>query len=130
MKSFGSLNTRLVLSHLAVSLASIIMMSVFAGRSITQAAIAEADHNLQGLAFAAGNALELPIQEVQTGRLEQDYIKEMLARMFADSPELSFTVYRPDGLPLADSSDTLPQRANRFNAPEVVEALENELVAG
>jgi hypothetical protein len=45
--SLRSLNTRLVISHLAVSLVSIILMAFFAGRSIFQAAIAEAEHNLQ-----------------------------------------------------------------------------------
>lgn len=130
MKPFGTLNSRLVLSHLAVSLASIILLAVFAGRTIIQAKIAEVEHTMQGLAFAAGNSLQLPIQEVQSGQLDASVIKELLQRMFSDSPEITFTVYRPDGLPLVDSSDTLPQRANRFNAPEVVQALENSLGLG
>jgi signal transduction histidine kinase len=130
MKLSRSLNTRLVLSHLAVALISIILMAAFAARFIFQAALAEAEHNLQGLAFAAGNALELPIQEVNEGRVDVSYIKDLLSRMFADNPEMEFTVYRPDGFPMADSSDTLPPRANRVNAPEVIEALESELGRG
>jgi signal transduction histidine kinase len=105
-------------------------MAAFAARFIFQAALAEAEHNLQGLAFAAGNALELPIQEVNEGRVDESYIKDLLSRMFADNPEMGFTVYRPDGFPMADSSDTLPPRANRVNAPEVIEALESELGRG
>jgi signal transduction histidine kinase len=130
MTSFRSLNTRLVISHLAVSLVSIILMAVFAGRAISQAANSEAEHNLQELAFAAGNALELPIQEVQTGRVEPGYIKELLSQMFSDSPELRFTVYLPDGMPLVDSNETMPPSANRANAPEVIEALESGLGQG
>jgi two-component system OmpR family sensor kinase len=130
MKFFRSLNTRLVLSHLAVSLVSIILMAVFAGRAIYQAANAEAEHNLQDLAFAAGNALELPIQELNEGKIEAQFIKDMLSRMFADNPNLQFTVYRPDGLPFVDSSDSLPPRANRVNSPEVIEALESGLNRG
>ncbi len=130
MKFPRSLTARLVLSHLAVSLVSILAMAVFAGRYIFQAATSETEHNLQGLAFAAGNALELPIQEVNEGRVPQQYIKDMLRRMFADNPDMQFTVYQPDGFPMVDSGDALPQRANRFNAPEVIEALENELGRG
>ena len=130
MKFFRSLNTRLVFSHLAVSLASIILMAVFAGRAIYQAANAEAEHNLQDLAFAAGNALELPIQELNEGKIESQFIKDMLSRMFADNPDLQFTVYRPDGRPLVDSSSNLPPRANRVNSPEVIEALESGLNRG
>jgi len=130
MKFFRSLNTRLVLSHLAVSLASIILMAVFAGRAIYQAANAEAEHNLQDLAFAAGNALELPIQEYNEGKIESQFIKDMLSRMFADNPDLQFTVYRPDGRPLVDSRNSLPPRANRVNSPEVIEALESGVNRG
>lgn len=130
MGLFRSLNSRLVLSHLVVALVSIIPMAVFAGRYIFQAANSETEHNLQGLAIAAGNALELPLQELNQGDIDKQAIKEMLQRMLADSPEIAFTIYQPDGFPLADSSDILPPRANRFNAPEVIEALDPGLGRG
>jgi signal transduction histidine kinase len=125
MDSIRSLNTRLVLSHLAVSLVSIILMAVFAGRTIFQAANAEAERNLGDLAFAAGNALEFPIQEVREGNLEPEFIKAMLSNLFADNPEMQFTVYQPDGRPMVDSRDQLPPQANGANAPEVIEALDS-----
>ena len=130
IKFARSLNSRLVLSHLAVSLASIVLMSVFAGRALIQASYAEVEHNLQDLAFAAGNALELPIQEYRQGRIKAQGVQDLLMRWFSDNPNLRFTVYLPDGFPIADSSGTLPPRANSFNAPEVLEALENELGRG
>lgn len=130
MKFARSLNSRLVLSHLAVSLISIALMAGFASRLIFQAAIGEAEHNLQGLAFAAGNALELPLQEYSQGTTNKQHIQDMLSRIFADTPDMQFTVYLPDGLPLVDSSNTLPPPANRTNAPEVIEALESELGRG
>jgi signal transduction histidine kinase len=130
MKFARSLNSRLVLSHLAVSLVSIALMAGFAGRFIFQAATAETEHNLQGLAFAAGNALELPLQEYREGTVDKQFIHDMLSRMFADTPDLQFTVYLPDGFPLVDSSNTLPPRANWVNAPEVIQALESELGRG
>jgi heavy metal sensor kinase len=127
MKTPRSLNSRLVLSHLAVALVAIIAMGIFAGRNIFQAAQAETEHNLQGLAFAAGNALELPIQEMREGKVQPEFLGEMLERLFADTPDMQFTLYQQDGFPLADRSGTLPPRANQFNAPEVLEALESPL---
>jgi len=50
--------------------------------------------------------------------------------MFADSPEIDFTVYGPDGAPLTDSSGELPPNANRNNAPEVWEALQDDTGRG
>ena len=83
-------------------------MAAFAGRSIYNAAIAEAEHSLQDLAFAAANALELPVQEYRAGRVEAGFIRDMLVQMFADSPEIVFTVYGPDGTPITDSNEELP----------------------
>jgi len=130
MKFTRSLNARLIISHLIVSLISIILMAVFAGRTILQATIAEAEHNLQDLAFAAGNALELPIQEIQDGNRTPESVKEMLSNMFADNLDLRFTVYRVTGDVLIDSGNNPPEKANRKNSPEVIQALESELGRG
>lgn len=124
MKTIRSLNTRLVLSHLAVSLASIILLGVFSGNSIIQASVAEAEHNLQDLAFTTGNALELPIQELREGKTEAQHVKDLLNHMLSDNPEITFTIFKPDGTPLVDSAEALPMRATRFNAPEVWQALQ------
>ncbi len=130
IKAFSSLNARLVLSHLAVSLVSIILMAIFAGRSIYQAALAEAEHNLQGLAVAVASYLELPMQQLEAGQVDTDFIHDTLERLFDDTPVTSFTVYRWDGTPIVDSSNSLPPRANFSNAPEVVLALASDLGRG
>jgi hypothetical protein len=116
MRVFKTLTTRLVLSHLAVSIVSISLMATFAGRYLFQAVIAEAEHNLQGLAVAAGNAIELPIEDLRAGRATPRYIKDLLARLFADIDDLQFTVFTVTGTPIVDSTDTLPnvyQRTRR-----------------
>jgi len=128
--SLRSLNTRLVISHLAVSLISIILMAAFAGRSIFQAAITEAEHNLQALAFAAGNALELPIQNLRLGQVSEADIEGLLETMFSDNPDLEFTVYRNDGFPYATNSQVVPPRADRDTAPEVIEAMLTDVGRG
>jgi signal transduction histidine kinase len=127
MTSTRSLKSRLVLSHLIVSLISIILMAVFTGRSIFQAAESEAEHNLQGLAFATSNALQLPIQQVREGQIKPEAIEEMLNLMFSDIPELGFTVYEINGRAMVDSNGVLPPAATAQNAPEVLEALESDM---
>ncbi len=130
MKSIRSLNASLVMSHLAVSLISIILMAAYAAQFIYQAAITEAEHNLQGLAVAAGNALQLPIEELREGKIEAEYIHDMLDQMFADNPEMEFTVYKSNFTPLVDRGPELSPTANRQNAPEVIEALQSQLSRG
>ncbi len=129
-KLTNSLNSRLVISHLAVALASIVLMAAFTGRYIFQAANAETEHSLQDLAFAASNAIQLPIIEVREGRSQPQYIKDLLNRIFADTESMRFTVFSPDGNALVDSSDRLPERATRLNAPEVLDALETDVGRG
>jgi signal transduction histidine kinase len=125
MKSLQDLNSRLVLSHLVVSLLSIVLMAAFAGRSIYQASITEAEHNLQVVAVTVANFLELPIQQLQENQVEPKYIQEMLEQFFADNTNIYYTVYLNDGTALADSSGEMPPRANLANAPEVLAALES-----
>lgn len=127
---FRSLTTRLVLSHLAVSIVSISLMATFAGRFLFKAVIAEAEHNLQGLAVAASNAIELPIEDLKAGRTTPKFIKDLLSLLFADIEDLQFTVFSVTGVPFVDSSDTLPDVATIANAPEVIMALDSQLGRG
>ena len=129
MKFTQSLNARLVISHLSVSLISIALMAFFAGRLIFSSANAEVEQNLQSLAFAIGNALELPLQELREGRIETISIRNTLKRLFSDYPDLVFTVYKIDGTALVDSSDTLPPRATPSTAPEVWTAIEEAIAS-
>ena len=130
MRVLKSLNARLVLSHLAVSMVSIVLLATFAGRFLIQAVIAEAEHNLQGLAVAAGNAIELSIEDLREGRATPRYIHDFLERLFADNQDLQFTVYSVTGAPIVDRSETLPPVATTSNAPEVLLAMESELGRG
>lgn len=125
-----SLHARLVLSHLLVSLVSIVLISVFAGRYIFQAALAELEHNLQTLAFASGNALEPLLNQYRDGKIDSSVLGSTLDQMFQDYPEIQYTLYLPDGSPLIDDSGTLPPAANRKTAPEVMGAFENDAGRG
>src|SRR4030067_2211302 len=105
-------------------------MATFTGRYIFRAANFELEHNLQDLAFTAANAIELPIQEVREGRVQPEYIRELLTRLFADSQSMHFTVFYPDGRPIIGSDTVLPAHAERANAPEVIDALESDIGRG
>ena len=105
-------------------------MAVFTGRYIFQAANYELEHNLQDLAITAANAIELPIQEASEGRVQPEFIREMLTRLFADNQDIQFAVYYPDGRLLIGSDAELPPNAERANAPEVIEALESDIGRG
>jgi len=129
-KPSPTLISQLVFSHLAVSLVSIILMAIFTGRYIFQAANFELEHNLQDLAFTASNAIELPIQEVKEGRVQPTFIRELLSRLFADNENIRFTVYNVDGRPIIGSEETLPPRATQENAPEVLQSLQSDIGRG
>lgn len=105
-------------------------MAVFTGRYIFQAANYELEHSLQDLAFTAANAIELPIMEVREGRVQPEFIRELLTRLFADSEQIHFTVFYPDGRPMIGSEANLPLKAERANAPEVIDALETDIGRG
>jgi hypothetical protein len=61
MQAFPSLRTRLVLSHLLVALVVLVLISIFAGRTIYASVHKEVAHRLVELAYAAVTALEVPV---------------------------------------------------------------------
>ena len=87
-----SLHARLVLSHLAVALISITLISAFAGRSIFNAAREQTGHNAEDLAFAASNAIEKPLSNYLQGQAGREQIEAAANPIFEDAPFLSYTV--------------------------------------
>jgi signal transduction histidine kinase len=125
-----SLRTRLVISHLVVALLSIILISGFAGRSIFEGARADAEYNLQNLAFSAANVVEYPLEQFQNGEVDAAYVQSQIEQMFGDSKDMQYTIYQVDGVPLLDRSGTLPAKADRQDAPEVWMVMQNDVDAG
>ncbi len=58
-----TIQARLILSHLLVSLISIVLISVYAGGTLYSATRAQVEHRYEDLAFAAADLLELPLLE-------------------------------------------------------------------
>ena len=127
MKPGTSLNSRLVFSHLLVSLVSIIMISVFAGSAIFNAAIKDVENNLEDMAFSASHALELPVYQYSMNQGDLASIDAALKRLLSNHPDVSYTLYKPDGTPILDKSGDLPALATQENAPEIWNALQSDL---
>ena len=121
-----TIQARLILSHLLVSLVSIALISIYAGIVLFNAARKQVEHRYESITFAASNYLEQPLIDFLTGNGSIDEIDETIARIFADAPEVHYTVYLPTGLPVLDSSNVLPPQADLNSAPEIWEAIEDD----
>lgn len=126
MRSSASLQTRLVLSHLLVSLISIILMSSFAGSAILNAARNELELNLDTIAITASTSLEDPMREIIFGQGTLLKAQQIILQLRAAHPELHFTIYSFDGTPLLDSTTENLQAPQEENINEIWEALRSE----
>jgi len=126
MRSSASLQTRLVLSHLLVSLISIISISVFAGSAILNAARNEVDHNLDTIALTASGSFEEPLLEFNYGGGTLLKVQQTLYQMIAAHPELHYTVYSIDGSPILDSTTNNPRVTDGENLEEIFQAIYSE----
>lgn len=128
MKLFPrTIQARLILSHLLVSLVSIALISIYAGIVLFDDARKQVEHRYESITFAASNYLEQPLIDFLTGIGSEEEIKEAVERIFANAPEVHYTVFLPTGLPVVDSSHTLPPQVDPNSAPEIWEASENEM---
>lgn len=126
MQGSPSLRTRLALSHLIVALATLILMSVFAGRFIYRAVHKEVEHRLEELAYAAVTALELPIIKLSTGGTDLEALMNVTDTLFSNEGDLIYAIYWPDGSLITRSTTSLPEFAHPENAPELWEAMQND----
>ena len=122
-----TIQARLILSHLLVALVSIALISIYAGVVLFNAARTQAEHRYESIAFVASNYLEQPLIDILEGGGSEEEVREAIALIFAEVPEVHYTVYLPTGLPVLDSSDTLPPQADPSSAPEIWEAVEDEM---
>lgn len=121
-----TIQARLILSHLLVALVSIALLSIYAGIVLFSATRKQATDRYESIAFSAANDLEQPMMDYLAGDASEQDIKEALAFVFADIPEVHYTVYLPTGIPVVDSSDTLPGQADPGLDPEIFEAVNDE----
>jgi len=79
-----SLHTRLVLSHVLVTLISVILVAIFAREAIYRAAREDAEHLMEDIAFAASKALEDPMKRYLNGVSSLDDLQQAATRLLGD----------------------------------------------
>lgn len=125
-----TLHARLIFSHLLVALASVILMSAFAGRFIFSSARSQFEHHFEDLAFAASNDLEQPLHNLLIGEGSDGNVKAVLSRILVDDPGVIYTIFLPDGEPLISNSSKPTSRVDSASAPEVFQAMQTKLGEG
>ena len=139
MKFLSSLNTRLVLSHLLVSLISIILISAFAARSIFDAARYDFESSVDDQASFIRYKIDseslferyLANEPLDNGKtVDAEYLRGKLLNYLNDYPTYGFTLYRVTGVPITDKADAPPPKATRARAPEVLDAYNGDLGKG
>jgi len=118
-----TIQARLVLSHLFVSLASITLISIYAGNVLYNAVRRQVEHRYEDLAFAATNELEKPLVQYLSGEMDVEQLEASIAHLFATKPEVHYTLYLPDGRAVFDNLGDLPGPANPDTAPELWDAM-------
>lgn len=118
-----SIQTRLVLSHLLVSLFSVALIAAYAGHLVFSAVRQRVEDEYGDLVLSAAHDLEGALVDYRSGKTTDEPVRQVIAHVFANRPEVHYTLYLPDGVPLVDSLGTLPPPVTQQNAPELWEAL-------
>ena len=114
-----SIQARLILSHLLVSLVSVALIASYAGYILISSARLQVLDRYKELVFAATEETEGVFADFRAGRASEEQVRQTLAHIFASRPEVHYTIYLPDGTAQLDSSGILPPPATPQNAPEL-----------
>jgi signal transduction histidine kinase len=121
-----TIQARLILSHLLVSLISVALIASYAGYILISSARLQVLNRYKELIHAAANETEGVFVDFRTGQASDEQLHQTLVHAFANRPEVHYTIYLPDGSPLLDSSGTLPPPATPQDAPELWQALNTQ----
>jgi len=114
---------RLVLSHLLVSLVSIVLISAYAAGVLYGAVRTQVENRYESLGFAAAHDLAQAFRDYPEGNAPDAVLSASLSRFFSGRPEVHITIYLPDGTLLLDVDGAQPQVATAEFDPELWEAL-------
>jgi signal transduction histidine kinase len=92
-----TLRGRLLLSHLAVSLAALTLVSWFAASTLVRARLAEVEHALEDRGFLLSNNLEEPLHEFRGGEGSGEEVLAVLAQAAPARFEPELLVVLPNG---------------------------------
>jgi signal transduction histidine kinase len=127
MRFLASIRTRLIFSHVLVSLVSILLISISARSYILNAARNEFENNLKEIAFASRNDTVEALRGYLEGQNELESVSLALEKLLSKHSDIRYTVYLLNGIPIIDSEGDLTNRATVNNLPEVFLAIRDEL---
>ena len=121
-----TIQARLILSHLLVSLISVALIASYAGYILISSARLQVLNRYKELIHAAANEMEGVFVDYRAGQASEEQLRQPLAHAFANRPEVHYTIFLPDGSPVIDSLGTLPPPATPQTSPELWQALNAE----
>ncbi len=125
-----TIQARLILSHLFVSLLSVAVISLYSGQLLYKAVRTEVEHRYEDHLFYAVNQIERPFQDYLGRQTNVEQLRQVLEQALANQPDIQYALFLPDGSPLLSRSGELPPPASRENAPELWVALETTFGEG
>lgn len=118
---------RFVLSHLMVSLFSIILISVYSAGVLYRSLSTQVEREYEDLGLLAVRDLEQMLVKYHEGELTEAVLADALHDLFVARPGIHYTLYLSDGAPLVDSSGELPAKIIPSEVEELQDALNNEI---
>jgi len=98
----------------------------FAGSAILNAARNELEQNIDTLALTASNALVEPLRELYIGPGKILKIQQTLLQISTTHPELHYTIYSAEGIPLIDSKNPTGDNYQSEIPVEIRQALQSQ----
>jgi signal transduction histidine kinase len=117
---------RLVLSHLLVSLVSIVLISAYAAGVLYRAVRTQVENRYESLGFAAAHDLAQVFRDYPQGKAPETAFSSSLTRFFSGRPEVHINIYLTDGTPLLEVDGALPAFATPESDPELWKAIVSE----
>ncbi|UCH58928.1 MAG: HAMP domain-containing histidine kinase [Anaerolineales bacterium] len=118
-----TIQARLILSHLLVSLISIALVSAYSGNILLNVARTQVEEHYEDVALVLSTGLEEPLRSFQAGQGSMAEIERVLSRSLSDN-QVHYTLYLASGEAIVDSSGSLPAPLNPETTPELWQALQ------
>lgn len=125
-----TIQARLILSHLLVSLISIGLISIYSANILFNVVRRQVEQHYEDLAISLTSVLEEPVAAFQAGQGSAAEIESVVAHYLGDNEEIHYTVYLANGQAVVDSTGVLPPAASPETSPELWQAIQGNFNEG
>ena len=119
-----TIQARLILSHLLVSLISITLVSIYSGNILFNIVRGQVQQHYEDVSLALTSELEAPLAAIQAGHGSAAEVDNVILRYLGENVDIHYTVYLASGEAVVDSSGVLPTPANPDTTPELWQAIQ------